>query len=295
MTRTRIAIAVASCLQAAVASAQGTHFTVSEPSASVYKAPTNVSPVIGHASQGATFEVTRDVGSWVKVAWSTSPDGVGYMRKASGTVSTLGPAVPATPVANSASAPQAPAAQSAAAAPRASAQTGPGVRSTPSAVPAGYVAPTHSVGLGGQIGGAAMGGGFSARGWSSKQRFGVQLDVMRYSVSNEAFGARMSSTSFGPRVLYAFSDHVSDQTWVRPYAGLGVHLLKSSMNVPFAGAVMSDTGMATQLFGGSEVTLSSVPRLGLSAEVGYQWFRTPFAGYDLDGVTLGLAAHWYLK
>jgi hypothetical protein len=29
--------------------------------------------------------------------------------------------------------------------------------------------------------------------------------------------------------------------------------------------------MAAQFFGGTELTLAAVPRLGLSADVGYQW------------------------
>ena len=94
MTRLPFAIA-AVFLSAATVQAQGTHFTISAPAASVYKAPTNVSPVIGEAKRGATLEVTRDVGSWVKVAWSKAPDGVGYVRKSAGTMGELGPTAPA--------------------------------------------------------------------------------------------------------------------------------------------------------------------------------------------------------
>src|SRR5262245_27882781 len=100
MTRTRILIAAAFSLIATTVHAQGHHSAVSAASASVYKSPTNVSPVIGEAKKGATLEVTRDVGSWVKVAWATAPDGVGYVRKAVGTMGALTPAVatsPATP------------------------------------------------------------------------------------------------------------------------------------------------------------------------------------------------------
>ena len=85
MTRMPFAIAAALLVAASTVHAQSTHFTVSAASASVYKAPTNVSPVIGEAKQGVTLEVTRDVGSWVKVAWSKAPDGVGYVRKSAGT------------------------------------------------------------------------------------------------------------------------------------------------------------------------------------------------------------------
>jgi len=290
MIRTSIATAVALCLQASAVSAQTQHFTVSTPSASVYKAPTNVSPVIGQATQGATLEVTRDVGSWLKVAWSQAPDGVGYIRKSAGTVSVLGPAVTPTPATASAALSQP---SSSAARPMAS-QAGPAARPQTQA-PAGYVAPSHRIGLGGQIGGAAMGAGFSVRGWSASQRLGVQFDVARYSMSNDLFFTRMSSTQFGPRVLYAFRDRVSDRTWVRPYAGAGVHMARTTVTDPATALSMSDTGMAAQLFGGTEVTLAAMPKLGLSADVGYQWYDAPFDGYALDGVTLTLSARWYVK
>jgi len=291
MTRMWIAIAAVLCLTASTVHAQNTHFIVSTPSASVYKAPTNVSPVVGEAKQGATLEVNRDVGSWVKVAWSNAPDGVGYIRKSAGTMGALGPAVPAASATKAAAA-----APASASAPRAaSAQGVPVVRSQPAAVPTGYVAPTHRFGVGGQVGGSAVGAGFSARGWTSSQKFGVQIDVTHSSMSNDVFFTRMSSTQIGPRVLYAFSDHVSDSTWVRPYVGAGAHVLRASVNDPVTGLSTSDTRMAAQFFGGAELTLSAVPRLGLSADVGYQWYQSPFVGYTLDGMMVGVSAHWYLK
>jgi len=304
MTRMRIAIAAVLSLTASTVQAQGTHFTVSAASASVYKAPTNVSPVIGEAKQGATLEVTRDVGSWVKVAWSKAPDGVGYVRKNAGTLGTLGAAVPATaaaPAAKQAAAPQAAptasASVGASAAPRApSAQAGPVSRPRPSAaVPTNYVAPSHRLGLGGQVGGSAVGAGFSVRGWTKAQKIGVQFDVTHSSMTNDVFFTRMSSTQAGPRVLYAFSDHVSDSTWVRPYAGAGAHMLRASVTDAATGLSMSSTKMAAQLFGGAEMTLAAVPRLGLSADVGYQWYQSPFVGYTLDGMMMSVSAHWYLK
>ena len=298
MTRMRIAIAAALCLTASTVHAQNTHFIVSTPSASVYKAPTNVSPVVGEAKQGATLEVTRDVGSWVKVAWSNAPDGVGYIRKSAGTMGALGPAVAATPAAKAA---QGPGLRTGARggfrrrAPRRPRAPRVGRSPRPAAVPTGYVAPTHRFGVGGQVGGSAVGAGFSARGWTSSQKFGVQLDVTHHSMANDVFFTRMSSTQVGPRVLYAFRDHVSDSTWVRPYVGAGAHVLRASVNDPATGLSTSDTRMAAQFFGGAELTLSAVPRLGLSADVGYQWYQSPFVGYTLDGMMVGVSAHWYLK
>jgi hypothetical protein len=299
MTRMRIAIAAAFCLTATTVHAQGTHFTVSAASASVYKAPTNVSPVIGEAKQGATLEVTRDVGSWVKVTWAKAPDGVGYVRKTAGTMGSLGPAVAAAPspgASRAASVAGSPAPAAPGSAPRAAtSQTGPGVRTQPAALPAGYVAPSHRFGVGGQVGGSAVGSGFSARGWSKSQKYGVQFDVTHHSMTNDVFFTQMSSTQFGPRVLYAFRDHVSDSTWLRPYAGAGAHVLRVSVTDPLTGVAESDTRMAAQFFGGTELTLSAVPRLGLSADVGYQWYQSPFVGYTLDGMMMTVSAHWYFK
>jgi hypothetical protein len=295
MPRTLIAIAAAMCLTASTVHAQNTHFTVSVPSASVYKSPTNISPVIGEAKQGATLEVTRDVGSWVKVAWSKAPDGVGYVRKSTGTMGALGQAVPltsATPAPSPASAPAPLAVQASQAS---AAQSGPAVRPRPAAAPAGYVAPTHRFGMGGQIGGSAVGSGFSARGWSSSQKYGVQLDVTHHSMTNDVFFTRMSATQVGPRFLYAFHDRVSDSTWVRPYAGAGAHVLRASVTDPVTGLATSDTRMAAQFFGGAELTMSAVPRLGLSADVGYQWYQSPFVGYTMDGMMMTMSAHWYFR
>jgi hypothetical protein len=296
MTRTWIATAVALCVQASGVSAQVRHFTVSTPTVSVYKAPTNVSPVIGEATQGTTLEVTRDVGGWVKVPWPKAAEGVGYIRKNAGTLSVLGPAVPAAAPIIAASAPAASPHPAPLPASRVSAaQSGQAVRSQAAAVPIGYVAPIHRIGMGGQIGGSAFGAGFSARGWSRSQHVGVQFDLTRYSMSNDLFLTPTSVTQFGPRVLYAFRDRVSDRTWVRPYAGVGAHVMRSSMTEPLTRVPLSETGMSAQLFGGSELTLSAVPRLGLSADVGYQWYRTPFANDSLGGASLTLSAHWYVK
>jgi hypothetical protein len=171
----------------------------------------------------------------------------------------------------------------------------PGVRPQPASVPSGYVAPTHRFGVGGLIGGSAAGAGFSVRAWSASQRFGAQFDVTRYSMSDDVFFTRGSATQFGPRLLYAFRDRVSDRTWVRPYAGAGAHVLRSSVADPGTGLSVSDTAMAAQIFGGAEITVAAVPRLGLSADVGYVWHESPFAGSTVGGTAVTLSAHWYVK
>ena len=310
MNRIWIAIALALGLHASVVSAQVSHLTV-RTAATVHKAPSTASPVIGQAPHGMALEVTRDVGDWVKVAWAKSPDGIGYIRKSAGTVGVLAPAARLSPAATPAAAPspattQATAPASAAASattPRLAPALGepavrlqPEIRPQPVGVPTTYVAmPSHRIGLGGQIGGAAMGGGFSARGWMAGQRLGYQFDVMRYSMSNPMFFTQITSTQVGPKVLYAFRDHVTDRTWLRPYVGGGAHVLRATMTDPVTGVSTSDARLAAQFFAGTEATLANVPQLGLSADAGYQWYQNQFAGYSLKGMTAAITAHWYLK
>ena len=38
--------------------------------------------IVGQAPRGAVLEVTRDIGSWVKVTWPEAPDGIGYVHRA---------------------------------------------------------------------------------------------------------------------------------------------------------------------------------------------------------------------
>ena len=85
MTRCCIASLVLLLVVPARLSAQSAEFRVETASASVHKAPSIASPVIGQARQGAALEVTRDLGSWVKVPWPDASDGVGYIHVSTGT------------------------------------------------------------------------------------------------------------------------------------------------------------------------------------------------------------------
>src|SRR5881398_1361714 len=89
MIRRIAAVVVTLALTPALVHAQDTVLTVTATSADVYKAPSNVTPVVGHASHGAVLSVSRNLGSWVKVAWPGAPDGVGYVHV---TMGRLGPA-----------------------------------------------------------------------------------------------------------------------------------------------------------------------------------------------------------
>jgi hypothetical protein len=58
---------------------------------------------------------------------------------------------------------------------------------------------------------------------------------------------------------------------------------------------VSDSRLGFQAFGGGEVTLPSVPRLALSADVRYRWLDTPFAGVESRRLGLSVSGHWYFK
>jgi hypothetical protein len=49
------------------------------------------------------------------------------------------------------------------------------------------------------------------------------------------------------------------------------------------------------VFGGSELTLAAAPWFGLSAELGYRRFPTPFPDFEADRLSVSIAGHWYIK
>ena len=87
MIRHAAAVVTVLLLSPSWVTAQGAELTVNASSASVHKAPSTASPVIGQAARGTRLAVTRNVGDWVKVAWPSAADGVGYVRVSVGSVS----------------------------------------------------------------------------------------------------------------------------------------------------------------------------------------------------------------
>ena len=171
MNRLAAVVAVALCLSPSWLRAQSMQLTVGIASASVHKAPSTGSPVIGQAPRGAVLEVTRELGDWVKVAWPDAEDGAAYVRANTGslvrgaTSSASGEAgVTASPaLSHSAS----PTVTGTPADPAASAAEG-GPPST------SYVAPlNHAVGLGGRIGGSSPSFGASTA-WRSGGRVALE-------------------------------------------------------------------------------------------------------------------------
>ena len=218
MIRRIAAVVLTLALTPALVHAQDTVLTVTAPSADVYKAPSNVTPVVGHASRGAVLPVSRNLGSWVKVAWPGAPDGVGYVHVTMGTLSPASGAAPAanpSPRAASASSSGAPIPPVRTAAP-ARAVARPVVNKTPEA---------HLLGIGALIGPMSTIGA-SARAWRD-DRLGFQLALTRDAMSSDLAGNRVTSMQIEPGVVYGLLDHVTDYVWLRPYVGAALSLRRS--------------------------------------------------------------------
>ena len=316
MIRRAVAIAVALALSQVVLQGQDVAFTISVPSADVYKGPSTVTPVIGHVPRGATLSVLRNLGSWVKVPWPDAQDGVAYVHV------TMGNLAPANT--NGVTPNKPPRGSSASLSGSASTQT-----STP-AIAGGGPAPSTLAGLtapqptpgsrphrgprervvvrsqGGAAishifgAGAVFGStdtfGATARAWRDN-RLGVQIGFTRDAMTSDVAPGRVTAWQFEPAVVYGLYDFVSDYFWIRPYVGSGVSIRHQTLNPSTQGAaaVASDTGAGFRAFGGGEVTFAGAPRFALSVEAGYRAVPTPFPGFAPDHVGLSISGHWYFK
>ena len=285
MIRHAAAIAVALLLNPAWVQAQNPEFTINVQSANVYKGPSTGSPVIGKAPRGTVLEVTRDLGDWLKVTWTAVPDSTGYVHITTGAKSRpmatepLSGAAPAY-VNRPARANLMPVSSNASYA----------ALETDASRGTLYVTPrTHVMGVGGRMAGTTFGYGGTFRGWT-RNRLGLQVEVSRYSLTSpDAFGT-VTSLEFAPSVMYSLPDRVADYLWFRPYVGGGVN---------FHHATQPDFGSTNevgfQAFGGGEATFASLPSLAISADLGYRSTPAPYEGFDLSGVRVSVAAHWYWK
>jgi len=287
-------VAIVLGLMPSLAAAQSTDFTVSVQSAAVRKSPSTGSPIVGQAPRGAVLEVTRDIGSWVKVTWPEAPDGIGYVHQSMGKIAqratreerlaaTFASLPPPEPV----DMPLLTADQPAASMDMSTTRT---IYIPP---------PTHVFGVGGQMtgaSGATPGFGFTSRLWS-RSRLGVQLDLSQTTMTSTLSPERLRSTQFAPSVIYSLPDYVSDSLWLRPYFGGGAALTRSKLTsgTPEVSAAVTESLFGFRGFGGAEFTIPNMPRFAISADVGYQWSQQPFAGFDLGGVGFALSGHWYVK
>jgi hypothetical protein len=293
MIRHAAAVAVVMLLSPAWLSAQSTKFTVTTASANIHKGPSTGSVVIGHAPRGTVLDVTRELGSWVKVSWPGVEGEAGYVHVSWGSMTPNAVPSYARPVGVPSTRPDAGALPSAA--PATPAERPREVALAP--LRPVFVTPaSHSLGLGGVMGGSPLAFGASARAWR-RDRIGVQVDMSRYAMTGIATPARLTSFQVEPSVLYSLPDRVTDYLWVRPYVGSGATLRRHSFGsgTPAAAESTSGYGFGLQAFGGGELTFAGAPQFALSADLGYHWFKTPIAGFDLGGLGLTVSGHWYVK
>ena len=265
--------------------AQGAEFTVTTVSANVHKAPSTGSLVIGRAERGAVLEVTRELGSWVKVSWPDAVDGVGYVHVSTGSQSgVLTTGRGETGLASR---------RASASGLGATAADAGAVANGPQTV---YVAPpSHVLGVGARTGRSTFGSGVSARAWFP-HRLGVQLEVWRSTFTGIVPPERVTATQVAPSLLVAFPDRVTDDVMVRPYLGAGPRWIRQSVGAgPEGAGVIAGNRTGVQAFGGGEITFAGAPRFTLSADLRYGWSGSAPASPDLGGLGFSLSGHWFGK
>jgi opacity protein-like surface antigen len=265
--------------------AQDTVFTVTAASADVYKSPSTGSPVIGRAARGTAHQVTRELGSWVRVEWPSSPDGVGFVHVTMGRV-----ANGSTPREVRAVAGEAVRALPASAEARGNGEQVGGVRRPQVVTPV-----PHVIGVGGGlVTGSPVGYAITGRAWH-RDRIGVRMDVSRHAMGSTTT-ARVSSLHFEPSMLVSLNDYISNFLWFRPYVGAGLTFRRQSLNTGITGVpVLSESSTGFQAYGGTELTMASAPNFSLSADFGYRPRRSAYDVFEVGGVDLTIGAHWYIK
>jgi outer membrane protein W len=289
MIRRAAAIVLALMFTPALVSAQGAVFTVTAPSADVYKGPTTVTPVIGRAARGTVLTVTRNLGSWAKVTWPDAPDGVGYVHLTMGRLASSGTDAPAANAATRTAADPAPTMTM----PPPAASRAPRDRMAVSDQLTG--APiSHVLGVGGRVA-STRSLGATARVWHN-DRVGIQFSFMRDAMPSSGTAGRVTSMQLEPGVVYALFDHVSDYVWIRPYVGSGLSFHHQNLKASSPDLVLaSRNGLGFRAFGGSELTFASAQRFGLSVELGYRRVPTLFPGFEPGKLSASVAGHWYVK
>lgn len=287
MVRRATAVVFMLILTPELVRAQETVLRVSVPSADVHKGPSVVTPVVGQAARGTALTVSQNLGSWIKVPWPAAPDGVGYVHVTMGQfVSATGQLVTGMSSRSSTTA------------------SGSRLPQMPPRVPAGnqiapsnrgrILRPSHVLGLGGLVA-SPRGFGVTARVWGNRH-IAIPLGFTRDTLTSALAAERVTSTRFEWGLIYSPVDHLNDYVWFRPYAGSVATYGHQTLGVAAPGPdVSSDNGVGYRIFGGSELTFASVPQVGVSLEVGYRKYPTPFTGFETKPLSLSLAGHWYVK
>ena len=153
--------------------AQDAVFVVMTTSADIHKAPSTGSAVIGKAARGKTFEVRRELGSWVSVSWPDAEQGVAYLHVAWGRIS-RGADVQAPAATGVAPAGRGPGAGIERIDERRSDQA-PRTTTLPRRAPS---LPSHVIGFGGRMASREIGFAATGRAWTYGP-FGVQIEAGR--------------------------------------------------------------------------------------------------------------------
>jgi SH3 domain-containing protein len=281
MGRYVAAVAVAFVLSTSPVHAQETRFLVTTTSAEVHKSPSTASAVIGKAPRGQTFEVIRELGSWVSVSWPDAETGVGYLHVTWGTVSHGGDV------------------QSAGAARRDPDSSAASVQVTqvPTArttAPAGSL-PSHLIGVGARIGTGSTGFAATGRAWTHGP-VGIQIEAGQSTFMSAVGSQPLKSLQLAPSVVYSPPKNVvTNEMWVRPYIGAGFNMYRSTLKGTLGVPDDVHTGLGSQVFGGAEFTSARLPQLALSADLRQQWAPAPFDGFEMGGIGFSISAHWYVR
>jgi hypothetical protein len=281
--------------------AQDAQFVVTATSAEVHKTPSTGSAVIGRAPRGKSFQVVRELGSWVRVSWPEAQDGVGYLHTAWGTIShgttaqAAAAATAETPAARPAFESDSPASASQA---TQNAQTP--VTNTPSPRtlprPAGPAPslPSHVIGLGGRVGTSTIGFAAAVRAWTHGP-LGVQVEAGRSTITSAVTLDIVKSMQLTPSVIFSPPNVVTNAIWTRPYLGAGVNLSRSTLRSSFGFPDIVENGIGAQLLGGAEFTWASAPQFAVSVDLRQQWAPATFDGFELGGFAASMSVHWYMK
>jgi hypothetical protein len=304
MLRRTAAVVLALTLNPMLVHAQDAVLTITVQSADVHQGPSTVTPVIGHVSRGAVLPVTRNLGSWAKVAWIDSPDGIGYVHVTMGRLNSSDAAAAAgvvSPRSSASTTPPLASSSASAAIPPATRTPAREHTSSPRrermAINGGPTdAPiTHIIGLGGLVA-SRNSFGATARTWRT-DHLGLQVAIARDASRSDVAAGRLTSIRLEPGIVYGLFDHVSDYVWIRPYVGAVVSFRHETLAIstPAALKPASDNSIGLRLFGGSELTFAGLPRFGVSAELGYRRYPTVFSAFEADRLTVSIAGHWYIR
>jgi hypothetical protein len=278
--------------------AQDTLFVVTMTSADVHKAPSTGSAVVARAPRGKAFEVRRELGSWVSVAWPQADTGVAYLHVAWGRI-THGAASQAPRAIGAGLAVPGPASEPLSSTKALEVAQAPGTVPRPAPVMSPVTQravslPSHVIGLGGRMGTRAIGVGATARAWA-RGSFGVQIEAGQSTFTSAVVPDQLRSMQLAPSIIYSPPNLVTYAIWARPYVGGGINFYRSTLRSTLGGPVAVDNSFGSQVFGGAEFTWANFPQLALSADFREQWAPPTFTGFELGGRGVSLSAHWYLK